>query len=287
MAEPLPRCIYLAGADGSGKTTQAQAMLAWLAGQGVRARYVWLRFPRLFCTPFLVYARLRGYSYQETVGEQRYGYWEFGASWLMRTVFPWVLLADTFLLALVRIYLPLARGYTVVCDRFVADVLVDLMLGEGQRELDRGLPGRLFLALLPPGVCTVIIDLGTATALQRTPALQGDRTRSARRNLYLELAARRRWPVVSSEPPREVVAAQLMALFNDPSAAVAGAIAGTAGDRPCGKVDPQDGAVSDRSRQQIAWDRPKEGCAAARSVVEDVPGQGRKPYPSVDRPAGH
>ena len=208
--ERLPRCIHLAGADGSGKTTQARAIMAWLAGQGTQARYVWLRFPRLLCTPFLIYARLRGYSYQETVDGERYGYWDFRPSWVMRNLFPWALLVDTLIMALIRIYRPLWRGETVVCDRFVADVLVDLMLGVGDPCLDQRLPGRWFIGLLPRGTRTAVIDLETALAVERTPALRADRTRSARRELYLGLAARQGWPVVSAAPAPEVVTAELV-----------------------------------------------------------------------------
>jgi hypothetical protein len=90
-AQYWPRCIHLAGVDGTGKTTQAKAVLTMLRSQGMRARYVWLRFPRLFCTPFLVYARWRGLSRYEVVDGQRHGYWDFESSWLMSKVFPWVL----------------------------------------------------------------------------------------------------------------------------------------------------------------------------------------------------
>jgi thymidylate kinase len=203
--ERPPRCIHLAGADGSGKTTQARALIDRLAAQGTAARYVWLRFPRLSCTPFLVYARLRGYSRQETVDGQRYGYWDFGRSWVMRNLFPWALWVDTWLMALVRLYRPLWRGETVVCDRFVADVLVDLMLGLGEPCLDQRTVGRLFLWLLPREARTAVIDLETALAVERTPALRPDRTRSARRELYLGLAARQGWPVVSAADAPEVV----------------------------------------------------------------------------------
>jgi thymidylate kinase len=205
-----PRCIHLAGADGSGKTTQARAVIGWLAQHGRTSQYVWLRFPRLLCTPFLVYARLRGYSYQETVEGERYGYWDFGRSWAMRRLFPWALLVDTLLMALIRIYWPLLRGETVVCDRFVADVLVDLMLGIGDPCLDQRLPGRLFVGLLPRGSRTVVIDLDTALAIARTPALRADRTRGARRELYLGLAARHGWPVVSAAAAPDVVTEELV-----------------------------------------------------------------------------
>ena len=147
-----PRCVHLAGENGAGKTTQAKALLALLRCDGLPARHVWLRFPRFFCAPLLAYARLRGYSHRETVDGHEHGYWDFRRSWIMSVLFPWALLLDSWLAALVKIYLPLWRGYVVVCDRFVIDILADLMVGLGDACWDERMPGRLFLALLPRGL---------------------------------------------------------------------------------------------------------------------------------------
>ena len=198
VSQNWPRCIHLAGVDGSGKTTQARAILSCIEQQGIPARCVWLRFPWLFCVPFLIYARLRGYSRRETVEGHSHGYWDFGASWLMSNVFPWVLLLDTFLLALAKIYVPYWRGYTVICDRFVADILVDLMAGLDDNGFDERLPGRLFWALLPHGARVVVFDLDTEAAQRRCPELAGDRTHSKRRAIYLDIARRRHLPVFTT-----------------------------------------------------------------------------------------
>jgi thymidylate kinase len=214
VAQNWPHCIHLTGVDGSGKSTQAGLIQSWFERQGIPARCVWLRFPRLFCVPFLIYARLRGYSRRETVGEHQHGYWDFGASWFMAKVFPWALLLDAFLLALVKVYLPLWRGYTVICDRFVVDVLADLMTGFNDNGFDECLPGRLFLALLPRGARVVVLDLDTETARRRCPELKGDHSHAKRRAIYLDIARRRRLPVVSTEPSIEATMSRLIAALS-------------------------------------------------------------------------
>jgi hypothetical protein len=143
------RCVCLAGVDGTGKSTQARSLAAHLAENGARVSMVWLRFPHLSCAPLLAYARWRGYSREETVDGARHGYWEFDRSWLMSRVFPWFLLFDAWLLALLKVYLPLARGRTVLCDRCVLDTLVDLMAGLADSHFDERLPGRCILTPLP------------------------------------------------------------------------------------------------------------------------------------------
>jgi len=206
----LPRCIHLAGVDGTGKTTHAKATLSWLDRQSVPARYVWLRFPCVFSGLFRLYARLRGFSRREIVNGHQHGYWDFSRSWLMSKIFPWALLLDTLLVALIEVYVPLWRGYTVICDRFVVDILADLMTGLNDTRFDEHFPGRLFLALLPRGTLVVVLDLDTETARQRCPELKGDRTHSKRRAAYLNIARRQRMLLVSTEASVEATTSRLM-----------------------------------------------------------------------------
>jgi thymidylate kinase/predicted nucleotidyltransferase len=205
----MTHLIHLAGVDGSGKTTQARRLLETLQARGRPARSAWLRFPRLTSIPFLAYARLRGLSWRETVDGVEHGYWDFRRSFLLRAVFPWALWLDTLLMAGIKVYLPRLAGQAVVCDRFVADILVDLMTGLDDPQFARRLPGRLFLALLPAGSRVVVLDIETRLAQQRSPDLRGDKTHARRREFYLLLAESQGWPVVSSSEPLEAVAARL------------------------------------------------------------------------------
>lgn len=145
----VPRCIHLAGADGTGKSTQARILSDLLRSQNTSVRYVWLRWPRLFSLPLLVYARLRGYSWKETVDGHPHGYWDFAGSWVMSRVYPWLLWIDALLYSAPNVYIPLLFGQRVVCDRFVVDTLADLMTALDDKDFDLRLPGSLFLALLP------------------------------------------------------------------------------------------------------------------------------------------
>jgi thymidylate kinase/predicted nucleotidyltransferase len=201
----------VAGADGSGKSTQARELVERMRRDGVRARRVWLRHPRLLSTPFLALARLRGQSRYEVVDGVRHGYWEFSGSWLMSTIFPWALLVDAWVFALIKVYAPLVllRSH-VVCDRFALDTLVDLRVGVRDPVLDTRRPGRLFLSLVPSGSAVVVLDLASDLAVARTPDLVGDRARPARRSAYLEVAARHGYPVISAAPPPEQVTASLV-----------------------------------------------------------------------------
>ena len=185
-----PRFIYLAGADGTGKTTQVNLLMEYLREHSIRCRHVWLRFPRfLFSIPLLVYARWRGYSWYEVRGESRYGYWNFANSWLLRRVFPWVYLVDVALASLLRVYVPLWFGRALVCDRFVLDMIVDLTVALDDRSFVYRYPGRLFLRFLPRAAQVGILALDAETIRRRRPDLRVDRRLEGRVAAYRRLAA--------------------------------------------------------------------------------------------------
>jgi hypothetical protein len=201
------RFLYLAGADGVGKSTQAAHLQARLGRAGVAAEGLWLRFPFLFSRPLLAYARWRGLSWTEERDGIRCGYWEFGRSRPLQTLLPWVLLIDAALASLVRVRWPLMCGQTLVCERFVLDMVVDLAVGCGDPHPGEGLPGSLYLRLLPRGSRTVILDLEAETALARRPALAADRRMAQRFLLYRWLAATAGVPLVEGGGSVEEVGA--------------------------------------------------------------------------------
>ena len=201
----ISRFIYITGCDGTGKTTQARLLTEKLQSQGIQTQHIWLRFPFLLSIPLLAYARWFGYSWYETTEGFRHGYWDFRNSWLLQSFLPWFLLFDAGLAAIRKIYLPIMRGKTVICERFVLDMLVDLSIACGDPHLHLRYPGKLYLHLLPRETKIFILDLDSETIRYRRRDLTVDQRLQNRLDAYRSLAEDLSLPILSSiNPPNEL-----------------------------------------------------------------------------------
>ena len=196
----MGRFIYILGADGTGKSTHAQLLVQYLESRCIRCKRLWLRFPFFFSLPLLAYARWRGYSWHEVTDSVDHGYWDFQRSWLMQRVFPTALLMDAALASLLRVYLPLWLGTTIVCERYVLDMVVDLQVGTHRRlveswELDA------FLRLLPRDAPVIGLVAPEPVVIQRRPDLRHDRLLTVKLSTYAALFERIACPVVETIQP--------------------------------------------------------------------------------------
>jgi hypothetical protein len=172
-----------------------------------------MRFPFFFSAPFLAYARLRGLSWREEVDGVIHGYWDFRGSWLMGKVYPWVLWMDAALASIWKIYLPLLLGRTLVCERYVLDMLADFIRATGDDRVLRSAVGRLFRKLIPASSVIVCLDVEADTARQRRPDLAYDKALEEKLAIYRNLAAELGFPLLSSEEPVDAVHQNLLGLI--------------------------------------------------------------------------
>jgi thymidylate kinase len=208
---PSPRFYYISGCDGTGKTTQAELLAEHLAKMGLEVRRVWLRFPFLTSVPLLAYARWRRLSWYEQSEGGRYGYWDFQGSRLLGLLLPWTLFLDAFIAATFRIYIPMWAGATIVCERFVIDMLADLMVAFHDHGLAARIPGRLYPLLIPRPATIFVLDLDGETIRQRRNSLRGDSRLEARLAAFRALSRQLGLKVLSTDVPPAQVSKQLAA----------------------------------------------------------------------------
>ncbi len=124
-----PPIIYFTGLDGSGKTTFVNMLAEALRRQGWPVKVVWLRMSHYLSKPLLLYCRLVGLTEYENINGVRVGYHHFYRSKIVSYLYIFLRGIDTWFDALFRVYIP-ARffGKTIICDRYIFDALIDLMV---------------------------------------------------------------------------------------------------------------------------------------------------------------
>ena len=180
-----PMFICITGIDGVGKTTHVNLILEHLREKGIKCQYKWLRFHHLFSLPLLAFCRVAGYTRLSTLGSsQKCSYHEFYKSRFVSSVYPWILFLDTFLFTVIKVYIPMFFGISIVCDRFVYDTLIDMAVATKDHEIHKKPVGKSFLKLIPKNAWFVMLDLDKSTIFSRRPELKDDLTFDERYRLY-------------------------------------------------------------------------------------------------------
>jgi thymidylate kinase len=209
--DPRSPVIYLCGNDGTGKTTQARFLVADLKSRGIRVRYVWLRFPQMLSLPILALSRALGITRYRTVGGRRVGRWEFHrAKWLAKALL-WSQVVDATLFRLAKVDLATRSGTTVVLDRFVLDILVDIAAAADDDTMLDGAPARI-LRRLVGNATTALLDADPARLRHRRLDLLEDPLLERRAALYRQLALLADLPTIDADRPKDEVHAAIVQL---------------------------------------------------------------------------
>lgn len=187
VSRPTGRIIYLAGFDGTGKTTQAELVLEALRRDGVPARYLWLRFPQYTSLPVLAFSRLVRVTRYRVVAGKRVGQWEFERMRWLAKLLLWCQVLDARVARIRRIDPLVRRGEVVVLDRFVYDIVVDIASAAADPGLLTSRAARLLCRVIDPA-CAVILDAPVEVVRIRRPDLAFDEGLMLRSTLYRQLA---------------------------------------------------------------------------------------------------
>ena len=207
----LEKIIILTGIDGSGKTRHAQMLVSDYLRTGEDCSYIWMRTAYFFSLPFMVICRLLGFASMKklpngkTSIEHLYYY-----SKPISLLWPWVQLVDLLLFLTVKVHTRFMRRNIVVADRFIHDILVDLMVDVDNPNLHQSLVGKLILSLIPAGAITILFDADEQTALQRKSDIPSKQYLTTRRQKYKMLANYLAFSEISSIPSFDIVHEELL-----------------------------------------------------------------------------
>jgi thymidylate kinase len=213
------KLVCLIGIDGSGKTTLAKRLVEEMQARGVTSHYFWGGFsPTVLLRPVLWLAKRLVYreDRHSQVLEQK-GSVLKNKMW--STIYHYGILADYVLQVLTRAGAPLLFGWSVVCDRYVHDTVVNtaLVLDYSDDKLLRLLVG--MQRLIPRPDLTLLADLPEEIAYMRKNDVLSIAFLSERRRRFHLMADAHDLPVLDASKPLdelvEHVTAQVLQLYKD------------------------------------------------------------------------
>lgn len=198
------RLVCFVGIDGSGKSTLAKALTKIVEMHGVECTYVWGGFTSSFVVfkPLIGILKASVFSGNNHMEKSKTKGRVLKNSRLS-ALYQYLALTDYVVQALFRITLPLAFGRTVICDRYIYDlvtsvgVILDYPMDKTQALLHR------CLAFVPKPHLTFLVDLPETLAFQRKDDIVSLDFLSVRRNIYLEMARQEGMTILDGSRDKE------------------------------------------------------------------------------------
>lgn len=215
MIEGQPKLICIIGTDGVGKTTHVQELLNQLKNNGMRCKYVWFRFHHFISLFLLAYCRLVNLTIYENKDGEKICHHEFYRSRAISFIYPWLLFVDTVPMYIIKISIPLFFGYTIVCDRFVYDTLVDLMIDLRKFDIHKKFIGKLFINMIPKNSCVILLDIDESIIRERRKDLINDQSLNMRRTAYKTVAKEFDIPTIENNVSFQEVHEQIIKYLGD------------------------------------------------------------------------
>lgn len=171
----IPRFIYFAGVDGSGKSTYVEMLIKEFERRGLKAKRVWLRFNYFFTKPVLLYCRLSGLTRRPVRGGRKISVHDFYKSKFIGKLVQYLHFIDTCLHYFIRVVIPLKFTKTyILCDRFVYDILADFMIENRDMSIPKKRISKLLLRLLPANALVLYFKVAKEEIILRKPEVLDD-----------------------------------------------------------------------------------------------------------------
>jgi thymidylate kinase len=162
-----PVIIHFFGPDGSGKSTQADLLLARLTAQNVKVRKYWIRSPHTLA--FLLWKLSIKIGFFRTVLGKSGTYVKIPAvnqNRVLKQLWPLIELVSVAPLV-VRAQLYLLSGYNLIAERYVLDTVAFVAFSVDDSSFTQKIAAKLFLKLIPKNAQFIFIDADYNTICAR------------------------------------------------------------------------------------------------------------------------
>jgi len=160
--------IAFFGPDGSGKTTQAQLLYNYLRAHGKKVKIAWIRSPHTLAFLLSCFLIKLGFCriVENPFGKKK----EFPSvhtNRLLRLFWSLLEFVSVIPLILIRVYVPLLLGYTVIAERYLADTIVNISYYTKDLDFVRSSTAKILLGFIPKNARLIHIDADYPTLLKR------------------------------------------------------------------------------------------------------------------------
>lgn len=192
--------VTFSGLDGSGKSSQVDALRDGLRKNGVETVRAWTGQNPIFTPPFNALVRLLGLTHRKTIHGVVFFWRDLRRNSAIATLWPIAQALDFLPRAVLSVGLPLLRGRVVVSDRYVYDLIAEMsdqnLLGQRTKNL-------LVMLLPRPGIAFLMdVDEDIAWSRAAVPGRAREQPLydlSRRRNAYQSIAREFNIKVINGE----------------------------------------------------------------------------------------
>ena len=177
------KIVYIAGSDGSGKTTYLKEVEKELISKNHITNRIWLRSPKITSKPLMAYCRLIGLTKRETIDGIMFSRHDFYKSTFVSWLFPKLQLLD-FKIKWYSERKKIKDNEVVLFDRFSLDTLADLMVDTHKLDLHKTNIGKSFVKLLPKNTKTIVLHVDENVIRSRKEDTVHDKTLALRVKVY-------------------------------------------------------------------------------------------------------
>jgi len=158
--------FYIAGPDGSGKTSYLTEFEQKLVQKGFSTKHIWIRSPKILSKPLMGYCRLVGLTKYSTINGIKYCRRQHYKSALVSWLFPILQLID-FKIKWFFEKKRLNKGSILLFDRFNLDTMADLMVDTKKYNLHKTWVGKQFLKMTPENIKIIFLKVNENTIRSR------------------------------------------------------------------------------------------------------------------------
>jgi thymidylate kinase len=209
------KVLCLIGGDGTGKSTHAKRIVNDLGKKGKKSIYVWFGQPYIFSYPVMFIFNRLGFTKNHKLANNivcnEHQYFKSKA---ISFIWPWIQLLDLAILTLSKVDFPAGNGKNVVCDRFVYDTLVELMVDTNDGALYKKTVGKLIISLKPKNAMVVRLDIDSALAFSRRDDVPNLHFLKVRRQYYDVISKSLSVKTVDAARPFDVVSSEIGDIFS-------------------------------------------------------------------------